>query len=61
MIILTGDKIIVECSPYDKIWGNGLDIVKTLKTPQNKWNGANRLGKALMKARESIIKEIETV
>ena len=53
-LLATGDKIIVECAPYDKIWGNGLSITDTLRTPQDSWNGTNRLGKALMKVRDTI-------
>jgi len=51
-LLRTGNKIIVECSPYDKIWGNGLNITDTLNTIPENWKGTNRLGKALMKVRE---------
>jgi ribA/ribD-fused uncharacterized protein len=54
MLIKTNDKIIVECSPYDKIWGNGMNITDTLKTPMDNWNGTNRLGKAIMRVRETL-------
>ena len=50
-LLNTGDKIIVECSPYDAIWGNGLNITDTLNTPMENWKGTNRLGKAIMKVR----------
>ena len=53
-LIATGNKIIVECSPYDSIWGNGLCITDTLKTPMESWKGTNRLGKAIMKVRDLI-------
>jgi ribA/ribD-fused uncharacterized protein len=54
MLVKTNDKIIVECSPYDSIWGNGLNITDTLKTDMEKWPGTNRLGKAIMRVRETL-------
>ena len=52
MLLATGDKIFVECSPYDTIWGNGLNISDTLITTPDNWKGTNRLGKAIMRVRE---------
>ncbi len=54
LLLDTGDKIIVECSPYDSIWGNGLNISDTLKTAEKDWKGKNRLGKAIMKVRSAL-------
>lgn len=54
LLLATGNKTIVECAPYDPIWGNGLNITDTLKTPSDEWKGTNRLGKAIMRARERI-------
>ena len=52
MLIKTNDKLIVECSPYDSIWGNGLNITDSLAIPVDKWIGTNRLGKAIMNVRD---------
>jgi len=52
LLLATGSKMIVECAPYDNIWGNGLNITDTLQTPMEQWKGTNRLGKALMRVRE---------
>jgi ribA/ribD-fused uncharacterized protein len=53
-LLETGDKIIVEASPYDKIWGIGLhsdhrDACKPLN-----WKGQNLLGFALMEVRDTL-------
>lgn len=47
ILLSTGDKTIVEASPYDKIWGIGLSAEKACKIPEKKWPGQNLLGKAL--------------
>ena len=54
-LLKTGKKIIVECSPYDNIWGNGLDITNTLKTSPENWKGTNKLGRILMVVRDNIM------
>ena len=53
-LLETGSKILVEASPYDKVWGIGLDEEIAKKTPPQDWPGQNLLGKALMRARHII-------
>lgn len=50
----TGDKIIVEASPLDKVWGIGLapDDERCLNT--DLWRGTNWLGEAIMQVRSDI-------
>ena len=50
--IQTGNKVLVEASPYDGIWG--IKMAETDKMAQNplKWNGFNLLGFALMEVRD---------
>lgn len=50
-LLNTKDRIIVEASPVDKIWGIGLsEDDKHCENPE-KWKGLNLLGFALMKVR----------
>lgn len=53
-ILSTGDKILVEASPYDKIWGIGLTEDNPLAWDKATWEGLNLLGEVLMKARDVI-------
>jgi ribA/ribD-fused uncharacterized protein len=48
----TEDKVIVEASPYDKIWG--IAMLESDKNSGNPllWNGENILGFALMEVRD---------
>lgn len=50
-LLETGNKIIVEGSPYDKIWGVGLHYEDELILNEKNWKGENLLGKALMEVR----------
>ena len=51
-LLSTGDAILVEASPYDKIWGIGLDSETALKGTVEQWQGENLLGCALMEVRD---------
>ena len=53
-LLSTGNKIIVEASPYDKIWGIGLGKDDTDSINPEKWNGLNLLGFALMEVRDEL-------
>lgn len=47
----TGSALLVEASPYDRIWGIGLDMAAASKGGLELWRGQNLLGKALMETR----------
>ncbi|KAH0792233.1 NADAR family protein [Histomonas meleagridis] len=50
----TGDKVLVEASPYDKIWGIGIDQSKPEASDPFRWRGTNLLGFNLMRVRDLI-------
>lgn len=53
-LLSTNDKILVEASPYDGIWGIGM--LETDSRAENPllWNGENLLGFALMEVRDEL-------
>ncbi|NTS43987.1 NADAR family protein [Flavisolibacter sp. BT320] len=51
-LLSTGDKIIVEASPVDAIWGNGLPQDHENAYKPKSWRGQNLLGFALMQVRD---------
>ena len=46
-LMSTGEKTMVEASPYDKVWGIGLDASSPDALDRNTWHGENYLGRAL--------------
>lgn len=50
----TKDTILVEASPYDRIWGIGLAEDDERALDETKWLGLNLLGKLLMRVRETL-------
>lgn len=53
-LLETEDKLIVEASPYDRIWGIGLGEFDPARFDKSKWKGTNWLGQVLTKLREDI-------
>jgi ribA/ribD-fused uncharacterized protein len=51
-LLSTGEALLAEASPYDKIWGIGLDRETALKGTAEQWQGENLLGCALMEVRD---------
>lgn len=54
LILSTGDRIMVEASPLDHVWGCGLAESSADISDPRSWPGKNLLGFALMEARDSI-------
>lgn len=51
----TGDKTLVEASPYDRRWGIGMgEDDPGIEDPKN-WRGENLLGKALTQVRDELV------
>ena len=51
-LLATGDAILAEASPRDRIWGIGMGAAKASELDPSEWNGQNLLGKILMELRE---------
>lgn len=56
-LLSTGDKVLVEASPYDPIWGIGLAQEAPQAQDPRQWLGSNWLGFALMEVRDELRKE----
>lgn len=50
-LLATGKRLLVEASPYDRIWGIGLAADHTDAEKPAAWKGLNLLGFALMEVR----------
>ena len=53
-LLYTGEKLIVEASPEDKIWGIGLHESDEAAWNTETWQGLNWLGEAIMQVRSDI-------
>ena len=53
-LLATADKVLVEASPYDRVWGIGLDEHDARAMDPLSWQGQNLLGFALMDVREQL-------
>ncbi|MET9734003.1 NADAR family protein [Streptomyces sp. NPDC006458] len=50
----TGQRVLVEASPVDRVWGIGLAATDQGAWDPERWQGPNLLGFALMEARERL-------
>ncbi|UJA10774.1 NADAR family protein [Streptomyces collinus] len=53
-LLNTGDRVLVEASPVDRVWGIGLAADDEAASHPERWHGPNLLGFALMEARERL-------
>lgn len=54
-LVGTHPKILVEGSPYDKVWGVGIHYKDRRIVDVRNWEGDNLLGKALMEVRKEVL------
>jgi ribA/ribD-fused uncharacterized protein len=50
----TGERVLVEASPLDRVWGIGLAATDEGASDPERWRGLNLLGFALMEARSRL-------
>ena len=53
-LLSTDNKVLVEASPFDSIWGIGLSATDERATNPERWRGLNLLGFALMEVRHRL-------
>ena len=53
-LLSTGNLIICESAPWDRVWGIGLSAVNPLAHDVSTWQGQNLLGRVLMSIREEL-------
>ncbi|MFF8544303.1 NADAR family protein [Streptomyces werraensis] len=53
-LLNTGDRVLVEASPVDRVWGIGLAADAEAANDPARWRGPNLLGFALMEARRRL-------
>lgn len=54
-LLASGNKHIVEASPYDVVWGIGMGEDHPDRFDESKWRGDNLLGKCIMDVRAELV------
>ena len=53
-LLATGNMVLAECAPRDKIWGIGMGVKNPNVQKPLEWNGQNLLGTVLMEVRSDL-------
>jgi ribA/ribD-fused uncharacterized protein len=53
-LLATGDKVLVEATPLDTLWGTGYNRSHRSATQPAEWKGKNWMGFALMEVRDML-------
>lgn len=56
----TGDRILIEASPYDKVWGVGLAADDDRILDRSQWLGQNKQGIMLTRVR-NVLRQVSTL
>ena len=56
-LLSTVGKVLVEASPYDRIWGIGMSADDSRSENPNLWRGMDLLGFCLMEVRDMLAEE----
>ncbi|WP_425576290.1 NADAR family protein [Streptomyces glaucosporus] len=56
-LLATGERVLVEASPLDRVWGVGLAADDERAADPARWRGLNLLGFALMEARARLAED----
>lgn len=54
VLMASNPTVLVEASPWDRIWGVGLDARDPGIADPSQWRGQNLLGKTLMRVRDAL-------
>lgn len=58
VLLSTGDNLIAEYSPYDRLWGIGMNASNPNVQNPSTWYGGNLLGRLLMEARNCLRRNV---